>query len=134
MPELIESASMDENGVIYSTVVNVCLDKAKEIKCQIADSEVKSVRAEIITGKMDAHNTFENKDVVKTEEFTSFELTQDGFIATIPACSVVKFICYQLFTTKHIGEYDRWKEIVNAKGVCFLKAEIKTTMKRLLHI
>ena len=92
MPELIESASMDENGVIYSTVVNVCLDKSNEIKCQIADSEVKTVNAEILTGKMDDHNTFENKDAVKPAEFTDFELTADGFIANVPPCSVVKFI------------------------------------------
>ena len=92
MPELIESASMDENGTIYSTVVNVCLDNAKEVKCQIADSEVKSVKAEILTGKMDDHNTFENKEAVKPAEFTDFELTADGFIANVPPCSVVKFI------------------------------------------
>ena len=92
MPELIESASMDDNGTIYSTVVNVCLDESKEIKCQIADSEVKSVKAEILTGKMADHNTFENKEVVKTTDFSDFELTADGFIATIPPCSVVKFI------------------------------------------
>ena len=92
MPELIESASMDDNGVIYSTIVNVALGDAKEIKCQIADSEVKSVKAEIITGEMHAHNTFENKDVVTPAEFTDFTVTADGFIATVPPCSVVKFI------------------------------------------
>lgn len=92
MPKLIESASMNDNGDIISTIVNVSLDETKEIKCQIADSEVKSVKAEIVTGKMDEHNTFENKDVVKTEEFKDFILTQDGFVANVPPCSVVKFI------------------------------------------
>lgn len=92
MPKLIESATEDENGVIYSTIVNVSLDETKEIKCQIADSEVKSVTAEILTGKMDAHNTFENKENVKTEAFTDFETTADGFITKIPPCSVVKFV------------------------------------------
>ena len=92
MPELVESASMDENGVIYSTIVNVDIAQAKEIKCQIADSEVKSVKAEILTGNMDAHNTFENKVAVKPAEFTDFELTADGFVTKIPPCSVVKFI------------------------------------------
>ncbi len=92
MPELVESASVDENGVICSTVVNVSLDELKEIKCQIADSAVKSVKAEILTGSMDSHNTFENKDCVKTKEFTDFVLTNDGFVAAVPPCSVVKFI------------------------------------------
>ncbi len=92
MPELIESASMNENGEIVSTIVNVSLNKANEIRCQVADAAVKSVRAEIITGSMDDHNTFENKETVKTEEFTSYSLTADGFVTTIPPCSVVKFI------------------------------------------
>lgn len=92
MPKLIESASIDDDGVIYSTIVNVSLDETKEIKCQIADSQVKSVKAVIITGDMDAHNTFENKNNVKECEFNDFTLTNDGFVASLPPCSVVKFV------------------------------------------
>ncbi len=65
---------------------------AKEIKCQIADFSVSSVKAEIITGDVRNHNDFDNKDVVKTEEFTEFTLTADGFVANVPPCSVVKFV------------------------------------------
>ncbi len=91
MPKLIESASMDESGVIYSTIVNVSLDDTKEIKCQVADSEVTNVTAEILTGRMGDYNSFEEKDNVKTVEFTDFSVTGDGFVAEIPPCSVVKF-------------------------------------------
>lgn len=91
-PILTESASIDENGVIVSTVSNASLDKTEEIKCQIADFAVTSVEAEIVTGDVHDHNTFENKEVVKTERFTDFEVTADGFIAKLPPCSVVKFI------------------------------------------
>ena len=72
--------------------MNVDLAETKEIKCQIADSSIKSVKAEIITGKMDDYNTFENKEKVKPADFNDFELTADGFIANVPPCSVVKFI------------------------------------------
>ena len=91
-PTLAESASMKDDGTIVSTIVNTSSDKAKEIRCQIADFEVKSVTAEILTGAFADHNTFENKDAVSTEAFTEFEKTDDGFVATLPACSVVKFI------------------------------------------
>ncbi len=91
-PVLTESASLNENGEIISTVSNVSLKDVKEIKCQIADYSVSSVKAEIITGDVRNHNDFDNKDVVKTEEFTDFTLTADGFIANVPPCSVVKFI------------------------------------------
>lgn len=92
LPQLAESASQDENGVIYSTVVNTSADEAAEIKCQIADTSVSSVAAEILTGKTDDYNSFENKNNVGTKEFTDFSLTPDGFVAKLPPCSAVKFI------------------------------------------
>ena len=91
-PQLIESASVDENGVIYSTITNTSATKASKIKCQIADTKVNSIRAEIITGDMHDKNDFDNADNVKTVEFTDFRQIKDGFTATIPACSVVKFV------------------------------------------
>ena len=37
-------------------------------------------------------NDFENADAVKTVNFSDFRQLKDGFTATIPACSVVKFV------------------------------------------
>ncbi len=91
-PQLIESASVDENGVIYATVTNTSADEAAEIKCQIADTEVKEIRAEILGGSPWDYNSFEEKDAVRTEEFSGYTATADGFIATLPPCSVVKFV------------------------------------------
>ena len=90
-PQLTESASIDENGVIYSTVSNASLTDSSEICCQIADTEVKSIRAEIITGECRDINEFDKEESVKCIPFTDFEATADGFKAVIPACSVVKF-------------------------------------------
>ena len=42
-----------------------------------------------MTGAMAAHNTFENPDAVKTEDFTDASVTADGISFTIPACSVI---------------------------------------------
>lgn len=91
-PQLIESASMDEDGTIYSTVTNTSSNKAAKIKCQIADTRVSSIRAEILTGECHEKNDFDNTDNVKTVEFTDFRKLKDGFQANIPACSVVKFV------------------------------------------
>lgn len=91
-PRLIESASMDENGRIISTVVNTSNTDTVQIKCQIADHSVKNITAEILTGEINAHNTFENKNQVHTNNFNDFEIVSDGFVATLPACSVVKFV------------------------------------------
>lgn len=92
LPQLAESASVDENGVIYSTITNTHAKKASKIKCQVAASKVKSVKAEIITADMKAYNDFDSNENVTIKEFTDFKKTADGFTANIPPCSVVKFI------------------------------------------
>jgi alpha-N-arabinofuranosidase len=91
-PQLVESASVDENGVIYSTITNTSAKKSAKIKCQIADTKVNSIKAEILTGEIHEKNDFDNGDNVHTVEFTDFRKLSNGFTATIPACSVVKFV------------------------------------------
>ncbi len=44
-PQLLESASVDENGNIYSTITNTSATKSAKIKCQIADTKVKSIKS-----------------------------------------------------------------------------------------
>ena len=90
-PQLIESASIDENGVIYSTITNTSSTKSAKVRCQIADRKVKSIKAEILTGECHDKNDFKNGNNVKTVEFTDFRKLSDGFSVTLPACSVVKF-------------------------------------------
>ncbi len=90
-PHLIESASIDENGIIYSTIANTSLNKSSKIKCQIADRKVKSVKAEIITADCRDKNEFGKKEAVKIEKFEDFRKLSDGFTVNVPACSVVKF-------------------------------------------
>ncbi len=91
-PQLTESASIDENGVIYSTVTNNSATEAVEIKCQVADTEVNEIKAEILTGDIHDKNDFDNANNVAIREFDGFEKTSDGFIAQIPPCCVVKFV------------------------------------------
>ena len=92
LPQLIESASVDENGTIYSTVANTSADAVAEIKCQIADFEVSEIKAEILCGKPEDYNSFSEKETVKSAEFKDFTVSKDGFTAKLPPCCVVKFI------------------------------------------
>ena len=91
-PQLMESASVDSDGRIISTVVNTSAEESAEIECQIADFKVGGITAEILTGELGAYNTFEAKDTVCTAVFNGFEPTADGFKATLPPCSVVRFV------------------------------------------
>ena len=91
-PVLTESASVKEDGTIVSTISNASLTESQEIKCQIADSVVSSVEARIVSADARAFNDFDKEPAVFEKEFTDFSLLADGFTATIPPCSVVKFI------------------------------------------
>lgn len=91
-PQLIESASVDNNGVIYSTITNTSDSKKAEIKCQIADTEVNEIKAEILTGDIHDKNDFDSKNNVTVKEFNDFIISADGFTAVLPPCSVVKFM------------------------------------------
>lgn len=91
-PQLIESASVKEDGTIIATIVNTSLSDNAEIACQIADFKVSEINAEILTGEVHAHNSFDNKNAVSTSAFDGFETTADGFKTVLPPCSVVKFV------------------------------------------
>ncbi len=92
LPQLIESASVGEDGTIVSTVVNTSLTESAEVLCQIADFSVTGVSAEILAGDPHDHNSFEDKNAVFSRPFDGFEKTADGFKTVLPPCSVVKFL------------------------------------------
>lgn len=91
-PELVESASVDDNGVIYSTITNTSATKTKKIKCQIADTKIKNISAEIISGDIHDKNDFDSSDNIGIKEFENYRKLSDGFTAAIPPCSIVKFV------------------------------------------
>ncbi len=91
LPQLIESASMADDGTITATIVNTSATEAAELRCQIADTSSCEISAEILTGKTDAYNDFDKAPNVETKKFDAFKTLSDGFEANLPACSAVKF-------------------------------------------
>ena len=77
---------------IYSTVINIADKKSAKIKCQIADRKVKNIKAYVLNGDIHDKNDFENTNAVEIKDFNDFRQLKDGFTATLPACSVVKFV------------------------------------------
>ena len=72
------------------TAANVAADKAEKVVLDIANFEAKNVSVRILAGKMDALNTFENQHAVEIAAFTDFEVTEEGIVLNMPACSVVE--------------------------------------------
>lgn len=89
VPDLTESVSLDKNGRLHVTMTNLSLTEDREIQGIFADTTVKNVKGEILTGKMQDHNTFEKEDVVHSEAFSALEVNGGKVTFTIPACSVL---------------------------------------------
>ncbi|MGL6174550.1 MAG: alpha-N-arabinofuranosidase [Cellulosilyticaceae bacterium] len=86
--DLIESASIDKDGKLHMTLCNLDTTKEKVINGEVLGFKATSGIGKIVTGKIDAHNTFENPEVVKVEELL-VGLTQGGFEVKIPPNSIV---------------------------------------------
>jgi alpha-N-arabinofuranosidase len=88
VPNLTESVSIDKDGKIHATICNLSCTDAYDLKILPVDKKVEEVKAEILTNKMDAYNTFDAPDTVKTENFET-NADADGISFKIPACSVL---------------------------------------------
>lgn len=90
VPCLSESVSMDAEGNIHITVANLSADEAFDIEGILVDEKILDVSGEILTGAMDAHNTFDDADRVYVKPYEA--CVQNGNLAfRIPACAVVHF-------------------------------------------
>lgn len=86
---LLESASLAQDGKVHMTLTNLSLTDCYEIDGIFTDAGVKAVKGTILTSDKNAHNTYENPDNVHPTEFTKYQVTEKGLQFTIPACSVL---------------------------------------------
>ena len=89
VPNLTESVSVAADGKIHITMTNLSVEEDYEIEGLLADAEVLEVKGTVLTNKMNAHNTFDAPEVVKTEEFDGCKVVDNKLVFTIPACSVL---------------------------------------------
>ena len=61
-----------------------------KVTCQLEGAKTQKLSGRVLSAAaMNAHNTFELPDTVKTAEFNAFQASGDGFTATLPVKSVV---------------------------------------------
>lgn len=89
VPNLTESVSLGTDGKVHITMTNLSVSEDYEIEGLLADTEVLEVKGMVLTNKMNAHNTFDAPEVVKTEEFNGCSIVDNKLVFTIPACSVL---------------------------------------------
>ena len=91
VPELNESVSI-KDGIVTMTINNLSATEAKTLDVQLAEAkDYKVVEANVVSHeKIQAHNTFEEPDVVKEQVFEDYIISGNTMKLTLPACSVVE--------------------------------------------
>ncbi len=88
VPNLQESVTRDKDGKLHITLVNTSATESYPVNAVIDDFKATAACAELVTGAIDACNTFENKTVVE-KQTADVTVTDTGLSFTIPACSVM---------------------------------------------
>lgn len=90
IPALHVSASKDKNGSVHISICNLDPNKPSTLTCELRGLSDGQVRGRILTAdKLNAHNTFENPDVLKPEKFAGFEWKDGRLEVVLPSKSVV---------------------------------------------
>ncbi len=92
IPALNVSASR-KDGKVTVTVTNVDLEHAYPLEIAFADLKVKSAVGRLLTGAMNAHNTFDTPETVTEQELEGIRVAGGTVSLEIPACAVVSITC-----------------------------------------
>jgi len=90
VPNLHESVSIDNSGVMHITIANLSVTQSYPVEGILMGKVIKSVKARILCNRLDAHNTFESPNAVAIEPFDDVKVTKNGLDFTIPACCVME--------------------------------------------
>ena len=90
VPAVNASASRDKAGTVHVSLCNLNPNEPVEIACKLDGVKVSKVTGRVLTAAaMNAHNTFDEPNVVKPIEFDDVKLKEGGFDIELPAKSVV---------------------------------------------
>ena len=90
LPAVNASASRDDQSKIHVTLCNLNPNNTAEVSCEVDGAKVDSLKARLLTAtQITSHNTFDKPDAVKPTAFDGLKKTDNGFVATLPAKSVV---------------------------------------------
>ncbi|MHC4624725.1 MAG: alpha-N-arabinofuranosidase [Planctomycetota bacterium] len=90
IPSLNVSASRDSAGRIHISVCNLDPKREAGLSCELKSGQAAKVTGRVLTHEdMNAHNTFDNPEVVKPGVFEGAKLKGDALTVTVPAKSVI---------------------------------------------
>ncbi len=92
LPAISISASKNEKSQIHISVVNIDAKYDNKISIDLNELNIKELKATIITSKnIQNHNTFDNPENIKIENFKNFLFKKGKLEVSIPAFSIITF-------------------------------------------
>ena len=90
LPAVNCSASLDDRGRLHISLCNIDPKSGQRVSCELKQFSPKAVSGQVLTAKeMNAHNSFENPNVVVPQGFSDFALKNKSLQVTLPPMSVV---------------------------------------------
>jgi len=90
IPALHTSASRDQAGRINLSLCNLDHEHDLEVNVDLSGSPVTNVTGKILTaGTLQAHNTFDEPEIVKPTTFSGARIVPTGLVVRMPAHAVV---------------------------------------------
>ena len=90
IPSVSASASKDKAGKTHITLANFNPNKSQEITCTLSAGNYSQVKGEILTaGSINACNTFDKPDEIKTVPFTGASIKNNILTINVPSKSIV---------------------------------------------
>lgn len=88
LPNVDISASCQDNGNVFVTVVNLSADDKAEVVLNFAGKKVKSAKGGFISGEVTAHNTFDNPNRVQVQELSDIRIVNDEVSVRLSPCAI----------------------------------------------
>jgi len=90
IPQVTATASMDNSKKVHVSLCNLDSENTADTLLELRGLAVSSVQGTVLTaGKINAHNTFEQPDLVEPSEFNQAVLKQNSLEVQLPPMSVV---------------------------------------------
>ena len=91
VPQIQESVSVDKNGVLTVTMVNMSTEDSETVAIELAEAGYHVTEAKIVTGaSVRDYNTFDDSSKVCERDFDGVVTDECGLRVTLPAVSVVE--------------------------------------------
>ena len=95
VPLMDVSASVDAQGAVHVTAVNLSADEAVSTRVLVPGMDSARVRVRTLSGDIHAHNTFDAPEQVKPAQAEETALRQGECTVTLPPCSVTELTITQ---------------------------------------